>query len=173
MLMMFFLLFAFKPSTDNIPERILQKIERAVKETYIVEDFKLEAINIEPALDNKTPVAVSGEHFFSLKAKNDLIGYLYLGEAPSKKNVFDYIVLFEPDWTIKKAKILIYREDYGRQVGSQRWLVQFIGLTPQSTITYGEDVDAISGATISAKSMTNAVSQVLESVNILNAEGAL
>ncbi|MEX0275177.1 MAG: FMN-binding protein, partial [Flavobacteriaceae bacterium] len=95
------------------------------------------------------------------------IGFAYLGQAPSKKNTFDYVVFLEPDLRIKKSKILIYREDHGRQIGSQRWLKQFIGRKPGDTLIYGETVDAISGATISASSMTRAVQDVLTSLKIL------
>tara|TARA_Y100000815_G_C13346850_1_gene502415 strand:- start:5428 stop:5943 length:516 start_codon:yes stop_codon:yes gene_type:complete len=171
---MFVLLVSFSPgSTAVIPDKIKDKIDRAVTETYAVADFELQHITVPATVAASTPVTSSGENFFSLKAKEKTIGYLYLGEAPSKKNIFDYIVLFEPDWSVKKAKILIYREDYGRQVGSQRWLKQFIGLTPKDDITYGEQVDAIAGATISAKSMTTAVAKVLKTVGLLKEKGVL
>ena len=57
--------------------------------------------------------------------------------------------------------------DHGRQVGSQRWLKQFIGRKSGEKLVYGEDIDGISGATVSAKSMTLAVSNVLESIKVL------
>ena len=69
--------------------------------------------------------------------------------------------------------MLIYREDYGRQIGSQRWLKQFIGKKVGEQLGYGEDVDAIAGATISAKSMTKAVNDVLESLKVLQEKGIL
>jgi len=62
---------------------------------------------------------------------------------------------------------LIYREEHGKQIGSQRWLKQFIGLSSTDNPSYGENIDAISGATISASSMTMAVGNVLKSIQIL------
>ena len=46
-------------------------------------------------------------------------------------------------------------------------------MTPEDTPTYGEDIDAISGATISASSMTKAVGDVLESIRILKEKKAV
>lgn len=108
-----------------------------------------------------------GDNLFEVVSQGKSLGYVYVGVAPSLKKTFDYVVLFDPDMSIKKSKILIYREDHGRQVGSQRWLKQFIGRKSGETLVYGKDIDGISGATVSAKSMTLAVSQVLESMEIL------
>ena len=102
-----------------------------------------------------------------IKSSGKEVGYIYVGVAPSLKKTFDYVVLLNPDLSVKKSKILIYREDHGRQVGSQRWLKQFIGRKSGEKLVYGEDIDGISGATVSAKSMTLAVSNVLESLQIL------
>ena len=79
------------------------------------------------------------------------------------KKYFDQL----PQRNKEKSKILIYREDHGRQVGSQRWLKQFIGRKSGEKLVYGKDIDGISGATVSAKSMTLAVNNVLESLQIL------
>jgi len=160
-------LFLFGFGTQKISPRLQEKINNAVQTTFEVEDFTLEQIKVDASLNEKTPVEMGGENLFNIRKEGKSLGYVYLGEAPSMKKVFDYVVLFNPDLSIKKSKILIYREDYGRQVGSQRWLKQFIGKKSGKSLTYGEDIDAISGATISAKSMTLAVNNVLQSMQVL------
>lgn len=160
-------------STGKIPEKLRVKIDSAVTEAYEIDAFEMAEIEIPASINKKTKVDFSPEHFFKLTSKGAFIGYLYLGEAPSMKNVFDYIVMFNKDLSIKKSKILIYREDFGRQIGSQRWLKQFIGLTPNDAVNYGETVDAISGATISAKSMTNEVKDLLQGIKVLKQERIL
>ena len=159
-------LFGFR-AMDKISPKLQEKLSAAVQTTFEVGEFDLEWIQVNSSLNANTPVELGGENLFKILQDGNVIGYVYLGQANSMKNVFDYVVLFNPDLSIKKAKILIYREDYGRQVGSQRWLKQFVGKKPGESLTYGEDIDAISGATISAKSMTLAVSDVLESMEIL------
>ena len=64
--------------------------------------------------------------------------------------------------------MLIYREDYGGEIGSKRWLRQFIGKTSKDKLKYQKDIMAISGATISASSMTIAVNAFLQNLAILH-----
>ena len=68
---------------------------------------------------------------------------------------------------VAKIKILIYREDHGGEIGSKRWLKQFNGTTIGTNLKYQKDIAAISGATISAKAMTNEVNKVLKTIYIL------
>lgn len=165
MLCMAFLLF--ENLSDKISPRLEQKFYAAIKTSFVIEEFALEAVLPDSETNSITPSALGEDNLFKVFHKDSLIGFAYLGQAPSMKNVFDYVVLFNSDFSIKKSKVLIYREDYGRQIGSQRWLKQFVGLAPQQEIIYGETIDAISGATISAKSMTKAISEILFSVEIL------
>lgn len=151
----------------QISTRLQKKIDRAIKTTYGIDSFKMLALQVPKALNSETLADFDGDKLFKISKNEKTIGYFYLGEAPSMKNVFDYIILFTPNLTIKKSKVLIYREDYGLQIGSQRWLKQFIGLEVSDVPTYGEDIDAIAGATISAKSMTKATANVLKSMQLL------
>lgn len=165
------LFFGF--SANKLSPRLQQKLHAAVQTTFEIEDFTLNLITVDSNVNSKTPVELEGEHLFKIVQGESLVGYAYLGQAPSMKNIFDYVVLFNTDLSIKKTKVLIYREDYGRQIGSQRWLKQFVGMKMDNEINYGEDVDAIAGATISAKSMTKAVSDVLNGIAVLKAENIL
>nr|WP_299073140.1 FMN-binding protein [uncultured Allomuricauda sp.] len=166
-------LLFFSFSVNKISPRLQEKLNAAVQTTFEVEEFSLDLVSISSSLNSKTAIELGNENFFKVVQNEKLIGYAYLGEAPSMKDVFDYVVLFNTDLSIKKSKVLIYRENHGRQIGSQRWLKQFIGMGVDKVIRYGEDVDAIAGATISAKSMTKAVNDVLKSVGILQSEGIL
>lgn len=160
-----FFFFGFR--ADNITPKLQEKIDNAIQTTFEVEDFSLQLIEVTSDLDQQTPSALGGENLFKIESDGTLLGYVYVGNAPSLKKTFDYVVLLTPDLAVKKSKILIYREDHGRQVGSQRWLKQFIGRKSGEKLIYGEDIDGISGATVSAKSMTLAVSNVLESIKVL------
>ena len=129
-------------------------------------------------MNKSTEAELDGEHLFKVSAKDSLKTslfcriYLCTGEAPSKKKMFDFILLFKPNLRILKSKVLIYREEYGLQIGSQRWLKQFIGLGINDRASYGKNIDAISGATISARSMTRVTDEVLQTLKTLK-EAAL
>ena len=83
------------------------------------------------------------------------------------------MVLLNTDLSVAKAKVLIYREEYGGEIGSKRWLRQFIGKTKDDEFRYGDNIDAIAGATISVRSMTNAMNDLLQSLKVLNEKGIL
>ena len=166
-------LFLGLASFENSNARLMQKLNAAVEGAFAVQDFNLDVMQVDAKVNHLTTVELGKENLYSIKKDNALLGYAYLGQAPSMKNIFDYTVLLTPDLHIKKSKVLIYREDYGRQIGSQRWLKQFIGKKVGEQLGYGEDVDAIAGATISAKSMTKAVNDVLESLKVLQEKGIL
>jgi Na+-translocating ferredoxin:NAD+ oxidoreductase RnfG subunit len=68
---------------------------------------------------------------------------------------------------------LVYREDHGGEVGSKRWLNQFSGKSKADNLIYQKDIAAISGATISAKSMTNEINKLLKTVQILHQKQVL
>lgn len=147
--------------------KLREKVDSAILEAFEIESYT--EIPIESGAIGQEP----GARAFKIMVDNVLRGYAYVGEAPSMKRIFDYIVIFNPDLSIKKAKVLIYREDHGRQIGSQRWLQQFIGMGVNDTPNYGENIDAISGATISAKSMTKAVGKVLMNFKKFKEQGSL
>ena len=43
---------------------------------------------------------------------------------------------------------MVYREDYGGEISSKRWLSQFNNSNLNSRFEYGDNISAISGATI-------------------------
>lgn len=153
--------------------KLKAKVTNAIAQTFEIVDFKERPILVGPTDSNKSSIDLQDFRLFKIEKENKLVGYGYLGETASMKRMFDYLILFNVDLSIKKAKVLIYREEHGRQIGSQRWLKQFIGLTVNDTPMYGEGIDAISGATISANSMTLAVGKVLKSLKELKRKNLL
>ncbi len=65
---------------------------------------------------------------------------------------FTYAVFLDPDRRIKRILMLEMESDYGYQISSKSWLRQMEGLRG-CELTYGQQPDAISGATISARSL--------------------
>ncbi|MEM9548704.1 MAG: FMN-binding protein [Bacteroidota bacterium] len=143
-----------------------KKVRTTVTKTFNLESFELEPFTVDQTTEDATVKEIN-KCLFSIKNESELVGYIYVGEAPSMKNIFDYAIIFSPELEIINTKVLIYREKHGRQIGMKRWLKQFFGLVPGDTPELGTNVDGITGATISAKSMTNAVRDVLSSVDVL------
>lgn len=87
--------------------------------------------------------------------------FVYIGKGRSKFEDFDFMVLFDESKTIKLVKVLVYRENYGGEIGSKRWLRQFIGLNKPKYM-----VDAISGATISVHSMKMSINNLIKELQL-------
>ena len=137
--------------------RLLKKATKLIEKTYAVDDLHLEYKEFQTN-------SVVGD-FYKIFDSDLLFGYAFIGTAPSKTDTFEYLVVFDLSLIIKKVNVLVYREDYGGEIGSNRWLRQFVGKARSTDLAVGKNIAAISGATISVYSMTNAVNQLLNEMN--------
>ena len=132
------LFFSFKTSYWEV-----DKESRATVYNSIAKIFNSKTCNID-AID---------EIFYSISEHDSIIGYLAVTDAPSKFHMFDYYILFDNEAEILKVEILHYRENYGAEICSKRWLKQFVGIDTKNVQAVHNSVDAISGATISVNSL--------------------
>ena len=166
--LVFVIVVAFFCSAFLVPERVVKKADRVIEKFYDIENFSKDKYSFSEETNKGTLSEFRKENFFKIHSEGKLIGYGYIGNAPSKTATFDYLVLFDNDLIITKSKVLVYREEYGGEIGSKRWLKQFIGVSSSSTeLIYNEDIIPISGATISVQSMTKAINDLLKSINFL------
>lgn len=148
-------LISFQLSAQS--PRLLKKATKLIEKTYAVDDIQLKHKEFQTN-------SVVGD-LYKIIDSNQLLGYAFIGTAPSKTDTFEYLVVFDSSLVIKKVNVLVYREDYGGEIGSNRWLRQFVGKARSTDLAVGKNIAAISGATISVYSMTNAVNQLLNEMN--------
>ncbi|MFO0762862.1 MAG: FMN-binding protein [Byssovorax sp.] len=65
----------------------------------------------------------------------------------------DFAVHFRGDGAVDRVEIMAYREAYGDEVRTERFRKQFVGKTAADPIVAGKDIDVISGASYSSKSV--------------------
>jgi Na+-translocating ferredoxin:NAD+ oxidoreductase RnfG subunit len=157
----------------GIPQKIQKKVDKEIEKTFNIETFNVTSIEINSDISKDLPSKFEENNFFKIEQNNSFLGYAYLSNAPSKTALFDYLVLLDKDLIVLKSKVLMYREEYGGEIGSTRWLKQFIGKKGGDELKYGDNIMAISGATISVRSMTNAMNDLLESLRILQSKNVL
>jgi len=155
-------------SSFDVSKRVQASIDKEVKAVFKIETFTKQAVTISNEINETLPIKINETNFFKIKSEDTFLGYYYLGHAYGKADYFDFIVIFDKDLIVSKVKILVYREDHGGEVGSKRWLKQFIGKSTAMNLKYQKDIAAISGATISARSMTNEVNKLFKAIDILN-----
>ncbi len=133
-------------SAGPVYQRSVKKIDKTLAAIWPDQEIERELVSKsgEPATQKAFKVIVDGIHE----------AYFIPGQSRSKFDVFDYMVVFDLDGKILQPKILIYREDYGGEIASKRWLRQFIGLDSNSKMSLGKDVQNIAGATLSCESAT-------------------
>lgn len=95
-----------------------------------------------------------GQLFEIFDTENNRLAYTIFDEALGKVANFTYLVVFTTDGNILQAAVLKYRENYGGEIASKRFLKQFIGKRAGQGMEYPSNIDGISGATISVQSIT-------------------
>lgn len=154
-------------SFNGLSKSIKKKVDKEIKSAFRTNLYELKTFPISESINANLPSKIKENTFFTILNTDQIIGYAYIDKAPSKTDKFDYLVLFDSNLIIKKTKVLVYREDYGGEIGSKRWLKQFNGKSCKERLQYEKDIIAISGATISANSMTIAINNLLKSIDIL------
>jgi len=157
----------------GLPEVIQKKVNKEIRAAFNIEEFEFKPMSISAEIIPILPSSFGNNNLFEIESNNIRLGYAYVAKAPSKTDEFDYLVLLDNDLIILKSKVLAYRENYGGEIGSKRWLKQFIGKTYHDDLRYGDNVMAISGATISVRAMTTAINNLLKSLKTLHSENIL
>lgn len=170
-ILLFFIILVL--TSFGLPKNIQKKVDNEIRNTFQIENFQFEEKTINSEILKTLHTDFGKDHFFEIKSNQKLLGYAYVSKAASKTDQFDYLVLLDTDLIVKKARVMVYREDYGGEIGSIRWLQQFIGKTQYDELKYQDNIVAISGATISVRSMTNAMNNLLKSLKILHSKHIL
>ena len=157
----------------GLPKNIQKKVDKEIRGSFNIETFDFTEVAIDSEITQDLPSKFKENNLFKISNKNNLIGYAYLSKAPSKTAEFDYLVLLDKELIVIKSKVIMYREEYGGEIGSKRWLKQFVGKKGGDQLKYGDNIIAISGATISVRSMTNAMNDLLASLKILHEKNIL
>lgn len=157
----------------GLPEKIRKKVDKEVEKVFETTSYAMEPVVVPGNLNPTLPVEITSENFYRLLKGNNLLGYAFVDKAPSKTAKFDYLVIFDSDLRVIHSKVLVYREEYGGEIGSKRWLKQFLGKTGGDRVDCETNIDAISGATISVRSMTRSMDRLLRTVGILQEKNIL
>ena len=145
-----------------------RKMERLVSKLWKDIEFTITSIHVEDPLESLTKLNA----IYTNEGKT-LLGYscytyshgCRIGgcSAPSAKaddtyEVFEYIIIYDESMNILKIDISDYGGEYGYEICRAKWLRQFNGKS--SGFALEENIDGISGATVSA-------TYLIDDVNIL------
>ncbi len=157
----------------SIPKKVHKKIDKQIRATFEVASFEKIGVTFPDEIQSQLTAKLHADNFFSIVSNDKKIGYFYFGQGFGKTDHFDFLVILDTNLIIAKTKVLVYREGHGSEIGSKRWLRQFTGKKGGDNMRYQHDISAISGATLSAESMTDSINDLLASLAVLHQQNVL
>lgn len=91
--------------------------------------------------------------FFVASSHGKPDGYALFDEQIGQHEPISFATFFDAQGQITGVEVVAYREPYGDGIRTERFRKQFVGRSAQSPFRSGTDIDTISGATISSRSM--------------------
>jgi len=167
-------LFLILIVNTNYAGDIREKAEQIIVENYSSDvDISAFKLNLDKKLKQNSE-KFAQQRFFSnfiyyyeIKKENELIGFAVLDNALGKVKPITFLVVFNSDFSVKSVDIIKYREQYGGAIEKKEWLNQFTSKTIESELELNINIDGISGATISVKTIIKGVKRLLYLVNNL------
>lgn len=143
----------------DYPKSVQRRIDKTLVKLFPKKLVELKEMELAVDLAVNYP-AVRNVKVSRLKSADIELGYVCFAASKGKNDYFDYMVIFDNEFVIKQVKVLIYRSTYGGEIMSRSWLKQFIGKTSGQEMAMDKDIDGISGATLSAPSITQGIREL-------------
>ncbi len=89
------------------------------------------------------------------------LGHILVDHVVGKHELITYAVAIGSDGAVRGVEILDYREARGGEVRDPRWRAQFVGKRQGSPLRLDEDIQNLSGATLSCRHVTEGVRRLL------------
>jgi len=105
-------------------------------------------------------IQITTEIFMIKDDAAEQLGYFAISQGEGRFEHFDFMIIYNRQKQIQKVKVLLYKSTYGYEIGNKRWLKQFNDKDVQSSLKYHEDIQAISGATVSVRGLIKGVNRV-------------
>ncbi len=94
-------------------------------------------------------------------------GYAIIDDERGQHEPITFAVKISPAGVVERQEVMVYREKYGEEITDPRFRAQFEGKSGKDQVRAGQDVDVISGATISSRSMAVGVRRAIAIVDEL------
>jgi len=120
-------------------------------------------VRVEPAVRGQLearlgrPLPKSEYTVFVARSGERIDGYALFDEQLGQHEPISFATFFDPAGQITRVEVVAYREPFGDGIRAERFRKQFLGRTVRSRFRAGDDIDTISGATISSRSACVAV----------------
>jgi Na+-translocating ferredoxin:NAD+ oxidoreductase RnfG subunit len=104
-----------------------------------------------------------GKHKISeIRDSSGLLGYCVESEVVGRSGPFKIAVVLDKQLVVKRAIVVSYPWPRGRDVARRAFTSQFEGKGSEDAIEIGKDIDAMTGATISCRVMSEGVREAIK-----------
>ena len=161
----------------SYPREYEKQINKEIIKLFGKNEFIKELLDVPDSLQNS-----SNNSLHSLKLNDSIIAFMAINKVNACKiggcskpdplfagryDYFYYLIIFDTNYSILKVKVLDYQSDYGYEICSKSWLKQFIG-QKGCKVSYGNEIDAISGATVSGNAIVTDIQMLCDLINKLS-----
>lgn len=130
--------------------------ERIDEQTFVLTEEQLERIRTlaRSRIDSRLVTVYTGW------AGDRLLGYAHIDVHTVRTKPEGFLVVLDADGRVAQVRVLAFYEplDY---LPPQRWYDRFVGKGRDDALRLGRDVDAVSGATLSARAAAEGVRRML------------
>lgn len=158
-LLLFFVFLNFMISQD-----FKLKTEQLINQYYNLKSCELKTYKLKKqeidALEKLSFRFNNNNFLYFTIQNNNKKEYVIIDDVMGKSHPITYLVIVNEDEIIKYVEVIEYRNIKGNAVTKRRWLDKFIGLFYENE-KLNNKVDGISGATISANSITKGITKIL------------
>lgn len=118
---------------------------------------------VSEVIPNVERVEAQANIFIAYNASDEIAGYAALGEGQGYAGPIEMLVGIDPSGNITGVKIVAQRETPGffRLILNEGFPDQYIGLSYQNPLQVDDDLDAVTGATVSAEGIAISVRQAV------------
>lgn len=106
-------------------------------------------------------------YYYEIKKDDKNIAYAILDNVKGKVKPITFLIVFNNNLSINAVEIIKYREEHGGAIENKEWLMQFNNKSLQTKLVLNNNIDGISGATISVKAIIKGVKRLLYLINNL------
>lgn len=120
-----------------------------------------------------TPPSIWEERYVVFRATRGgtALGRAIVVEEIGKHRPITFVVGVRPDRTIEDVAVMAYREAYGGEIRSARFLVQYQGKGYRDDVRPHQGIKNVAGATLSVEAASRAVRKAQALATVLEAEG--
>ena len=156
--------------SKNRRERLILIFTSAIVVLAWLYGYFSSGADIAPLVPRVLPGAVSivpqGDLFVGRDGSGELVGYAATATAPGYGGPIDVLVGVDPDGIVTGVEIVAQRESPGffRLVNKSDLVAEYAGRAVTDPLRLGDDLDAVTGATVSAEGVSSAVRLAVRTV---------